>query len=71
MNGKTVNVPLPDITLKNLGKARGGISPGELGQEVAGALKAKLMAAVSFDRLLKSTGEALDKAGATVKGLFK
>jgi hypothetical protein len=71
MNGKTVNVPLPDITLKNLGKAKGGISPGELGQEITGALKAKLTGAVSFDRLMKSTGEALDKAGAAVKGLFK
>jgi hypothetical protein len=71
MNGKTVNVPLPDITLKNLGKAKGGISPGELGQEITGALKAKLTGAVSFDRLMKSTGEALEKAGSAVKGLFK
>ena len=71
MGGKTVSVPLPDITLKDLGKTRGGISPGELGQEVAGALKARLSAAVSFDRLMKSAGEALDKAGAAVKGLFK
>jgi hypothetical protein len=71
MNGKTVNVPLPDITLKNQGKAKGGISPGELGQEITGALKAKLTAAVSFDRLMKSTGEALEKAGSAVKGLFK
>ena len=71
MSGKTVNVPLPDITLKNLGKAKGGISPGELGQEITGALKAKLTGAVSFDRLMKSTGEALEKAGSAVKGLFK
>jgi hypothetical protein len=63
LNGKTVSVPLPDITLKNLGKAKGGISPGELGQEVAGALKAKLTGAVSFDRLMKSTGEVLESAG--------
>ena len=71
MSGKTVSVPLPDITLKNIGKARGGVTPGELGQEVAGALKAKLTGAVSFDRLMRSTGEALDRAGAAVKGLFK
>ena len=71
MAGKTVSVPLPDITLKNLGKAKGGITPGELGQEVATALKAKLTGAVSFDRLLKSTGDALESAGAKVKGLFK
>jgi hypothetical protein len=71
MNGKTMTVPLPDITLKDLGKAKGGITPAELGQEVVGALKAKLGAAVSFDRLMKSTGETLDKAGTAIKGLFK
>jgi len=71
MNGKTVSLSLSDITLKDIGKAKGGITPGELGQEVAGALKAKLTGAFSFDRLMKSTGEALDKTGAAVKGLFK
>jgi hypothetical protein len=71
MQGKTISVPLPDITLKNLGRAKGGISAGELGQEVAGALKAKLAGAVSFDRLMKSAGDALDKAGSAIKGLFK
>ena len=71
MNGKTVSVPLPDITLKNIGRAKGGITPGELGQEVAGALKARLTGAVSFDRLMKSAGEALGKAGSAIKGLFK
>lgn len=71
MNGKTVSVPLPDITMKNLGRAKGGITAGELGQEVAAALKAKLTGAVSFDRLMKSAGDALDKAGSAIKGLFK
>jgi hypothetical protein len=71
MNGKTVSVPLPDITLKDIGRAKGGITAGELGQEVAGALKAKLSGAVSFDRLMKSAGEALGKAGSAIKGLFK
>jgi hypothetical protein len=71
MGGKTVSVPLPDISLKNIGKAKGGVTPGELGQEVAGALKAKLGSAVSFDKLMKSTSEALNKAGAAVKGLFQ
>jgi len=71
MNGKTVSVPLPDITLKNIGRAKGGIPPGEVGQEVVGALKAKLAGAVSFDRLMKSAGEALGKAGSAIKGLFK
>jgi hypothetical protein len=71
MNGKTVTVPLPDITMRNLGKTRGGITPGELGQEVAKALIAKLGSAVNFEGLLKSTEGAAGKAGAAVKGLFK
>lgn len=71
MGGKTVSVPLPDITLRNIGASRGGVTPGELGQEIAKALKAKLSLAANFDRLKHSTGEALDKAGTAVKGLFK
>ena len=71
MNGKTVSVPLPDITLKNIGRAKGGVTAGELGQEVAGAVKAKLTSVVSFDHLMHSTGEAIGKAGTAIKGLFK
>jgi len=71
MNGKTVRVALPDITLKDIGKAEGGITPGELGQRVVGALKARLSGAVSFDRLIKSTGEAINRTGQAIKGLFK
>ncbi len=70
MQGKTVSVPLPDITLRNLGKAKGGIPAGELGQEVAQALKQKLASAISFESLAKSAGQALDKAGGAIKGLF-
>ena len=71
MGGKTVSIPLPDISLKNVGKAKGGISPGELGQEIANALKAKLSVAGNFERLKNSTGEVLDKAGSAIKGLLK
>ena len=70
MQGKTVSVPLPDITLRNLGKAKGGIPPGELGQEITQALKQKLSSAISFDNLAKSAGQALDRAGRAIKGLF-
>lgn len=71
MDGKTISIPLPDIVLKNVGQARGGVTPGELGQEVANALKAKLSVAGNFERLKKSAGEALDKAGSAIKGLVK
>lgn len=71
MQGKTVSVPLPDITLHKLGKAKGGIPPGELGQEIVQAFKQKLGAAVSFDNVARSVGQALDKAGSAVRNLFK
>ena len=70
MGDKTVNVALPDITLRNLGKARGGMSPGELGQQVAAAVTAKLAGTVNFERLLQSGGGAT-KAGSALKGLLK
>lgn len=71
MNGKTVDVALPNIAMKNIGRAKGGVTPGELGQEVADEMKAKLTGAFSFDRMLKATGELLDKTGSAIKGLFK
>lgn len=70
MNGKTVEVGLPDIVLRDLGKSKGGVTPGELGQEIAGAIKQKLSAAVSFDRLMKSMASGLESAGQAIKGLF-
>lgn len=71
MGGRTVAVSLPDISMKNVGKAKGGISPGELGLEVANALEAKLTGAVNFNRLMQSTGETLNKASSAISGLFK
>jgi hypothetical protein len=71
MDGKTVTVALPDITLRDVGKAKGGITPGELGNEIAKAIKDRLSSTVNFDALAKSAGKALDKAGSAIKGLFK
>lgn len=70
MGGKTVAVSLPDIVLRDLGKAKGGVTPGELGQEIAAVMKQRLTAAVSFDSLSKSAGKSLESAGSAVKGLF-
>jgi len=71
LKGETVGVTLPDIRLQHIGRAKGGVTPGELGQEIVATLKARLTKAVSFDNLMKSTGEALGKAGSAIKGLFK
>lgn len=62
---------LPDITLREVGKAKGGLTPGELGNEIANAIKGRLATAVNFDALGKSAGKALERAGGAVKGMFK
>ncbi len=71
LQGKTMSAPLPDITLRDIGKAKGGVTPGELGGEIVKALRARLSAAISFDALAKSVGSALEKAGSAIKGLFQ
>jgi len=68
MNNKNVSVALPDISLKNIGMARGGLTPGELGQEVFRALNARLSTAANFDRLKMSADQGLDNAGAAGSG---
>ena len=54
MGGKTISIPLQDITLRNVGKDRGGITQEELGVVVTGALKARLASAASIDKLAKA-----------------
>jgi hypothetical protein len=68
---QTATVSLPDIHLRNLGQARGGLTPGELGQEVTNALEQKLMSTVRWESVVRATGDALHKAGNAIKGLFK
>jgi hypothetical protein len=70
LNGKIVDINLPDITLKNVGRAQGGVTPGELGGIVAHAIRSRLIESFSFDSILKSSSQALDKAEAAIKGLF-
>lgn len=71
LNGQTVTVALPDITLRDLGKAKGGITPGELGLEVANAVEKRLLSSVNMGALAKSVGSVLDKAGNAIKDIFK
>lgn len=68
MNNGNVSVALPDISLKNIGKARGGLTPGELGQEVIRALNSRLSTAANFDRLKMSADQRPDKAGTAGQG---
>ena len=70
LGDNTVSAKLPDLYLRDLGKAKGGLTPGELGQEITYALKQRLMSSLRFDSLFKSIGKALGKAGNGIKGLF-
>jgi len=69
---KTVPLTLPaTITLKNLGRAKGGLTPGELAQEVTSALKSRLGVAAGVEYLAKSSGTAISEVGSKIKGWFK
>lgn len=59
MQGRTVAIKLPDISLKNIGRQSGGVTGAELGQEVVTALKSRLSLAANFGELLKSSADAL------------
>lgn len=71
MQGKTVAFKLPDIDLKDIGKAEGGITPAQLGTIVMRALNQKVRAAVSIDALTQSASDGVGKAGDALKHLFK
>ena len=58
MGDKTLSIPLPDITLKNIGKDRGGVSPAELARTVTSALNARLAGAANVGRLARATDDA-------------
>lgn len=62
LQGKSITVPLPNIDLRNLGKARGGATPAQLTSEVMGAIKAQVVHAVT---------QPIKGVSDTIKGLFK
>jgi hypothetical protein len=70
LQGQAIATALPDLELRDLGKDKGGVSPGELGQEIVSALRHKLAIAVSLDKLAESAASAIDKVGNVLKGLF-
>lgn len=66
MDGETVAVALPNLTKRNIGKAEGGITPGELGERIADAMEKQLLKAVSFDKLGDAAAGTMDQ----IKSLF-
>ena len=71
LQGRTVSLKLPEMDLRELGRAEGGLTAGELGAQVARALQQRLKASFFFDRALQSTGETARQAGEALGNLFK
>lgn len=61
--GQTIATTLPDIALRHVGRAQGGVTPAQLGQIVTRALSQRLASSLGFDRAFKSLGDR-------VKGLL-
>lgn len=67
MNGQPVVFDLPDLYMKNLGKAENGLSPGQLGQVIVSALKKELIATVNFTKLANGALDAAADLAKTVQ----
>ncbi|MBN1627431.1 MAG: hypothetical protein JW944_12990 [Deltaproteobacteria bacterium] len=70
LGGKTITAPLPDIHLKDIGKEKGGASPGEAVKTALNALYQKITSpAVTdvFNKGLESLGKTLDSVGESAK----
>jgi hypothetical protein len=70
LSGKTITAPLPDIHLKDIGKEKGGASPGEAVKTAMTGLYQKITSpAVTdvFNKGLESLGKTLDNVGESAK----
>jgi hypothetical protein len=67
LKGKTMTVPLPAIHLKDIGKEKGGASPGEVVQKIMAQVSKSAGSAVSSLNL----GKAMDAAKEGVEGAKK
>ena len=85
LKGKTLSTVLPNVHLKDIGKDKGGASPGEVVKKVMGSITSGVGSAVGALKLDKIGGAVLEKgkeagkalteglggAGDKLKGLFK
>lgn len=75
LGGKKLGAPLPDIHLKDIGKEKGGASPGEIAGQIIGSIQkstAKAIAPLGLDKLAGAVTEgvkgAADVVGKGTKG---
>jgi uncharacterized protein involved in outer membrane biogenesis len=68
LKGKTLSAPLPDIHLKDIGKDKGGASPGQVVERILASVKDGAGKAVGSLGLDKMLGSAKDAAAAAAAG---
>lgn len=69
LQGKKLGAPLPSIHLKDIGKEKGGASPGEIAEKVIGSIRqstAKAVAPLGLDKLTGTLKKGLEGAAGTV-----
>jgi uncharacterized protein involved in outer membrane biogenesis len=77
LQGKTIDFSLPNIEMRNIGKAKGGVTPAELVTEITAAVEAQIIRSLNqtlkgaAGAVGKSVGDAARGVGDKVKGLFK
>lgn len=69
LQGKEIDLDLPDITLRNIGKKKGGVTAGELASIVADAMKARLTKAIARNAA-STLSKPVKETGGLLQGLF-
>ncbi|MHA1597142.1 MAG: hypothetical protein ACTSV1_00320, partial [Alphaproteobacteria bacterium] len=69
LGGKTLTTPLPDIHLKDIGKDKGGASPGEIASKVIDELTGSAGTAVGALNLEGLAGAVTDVVGEGAKAV--
>ena len=69
LSDKTMSAPLPDIHLTDIGKQKGGATPGEVAERIIGALGQSANAAIASVDTSKVLGEAKKQFSAAGGGL--
>ena len=65
LGGQTMSVPLPEIHLTDIGKAKGGATPAEVADQLIGAITSsatKAVASLNLDKLKGAAGQAIEGA---------
>lgn len=69
LSDKTMSVPLPDIHLTNIGKQKGGATPGEVAERIIGALGQSANTAIASVDTSKVLGEAKKQFSTAAGGI--